>query len=488
MFAFTRFSLARQFMLVSLLILLAGMTIIGAWVSFQIERGVLSHTAAITALYMDSFVSPHLQSLMDANRLPEKDLAELDRLLQDTSLGQQIVSFKVWSPTGRILYSPSPDLMGRQFGIEGDLAQALDGEVTSEISHLNRPEHEYERQLWSELIETYAPVRATGSEEVIAVSEFYQMPDDLKAEIRMAQFRSWLVVGAATLIMYFLLAGMVGRASNTILTQRENLQNQLTQVRELLSQNQHLHTRVRRAAARTTALNEQFLRRISADLHDGPGQDLALAAMRIEPLCEDFVNGTQPGMMVQVEAEDLCITHTSLTSALKELRVISGGLRLPQLINLPPADVARRATRAYRRKTKRTVTLQVDDAPETAPIPVKITLYRVLQEALVNAFHHAGDAEQRVKLWGEDGRLHIEIADNGTGFDLQSAARDGSLGLVGMRERVELLGGTFTVKTAPNQGTHLCVMIPLEEVATASPTPTNTAVYTNSESEFKILS
>ena len=161
MVSFTRFSLARQFQIISLLILGAGMLVIGACVSRQIEQGVLNRTAAITALYVDSFVSPHLQSLQNGDRLTPSELAELDRLLSETALGQQIVSFKIWSSAGQILYNPVPEQIGRQYGIGDDLAGALSGNVNSSLSDLEDPENEYERQRWDRLIETYAPVRAT---------------------------------------------------------------------------------------------------------------------------------------------------------------------------------------------------------------------------------------------------------------------------------------------------------------------------------------
>ncbi len=95
--AFANVSLTRQFMLVSLAILLTGMLVIGVWVSYEIERGVLNRTAAITALYVDSFVSPKIQSLATEAELPNEVMEDLDQLISDTPLGQQIVSFKIWS-------------------------------------------------------------------------------------------------------------------------------------------------------------------------------------------------------------------------------------------------------------------------------------------------------------------------------------------------------------------------------------------------------
>lgn len=463
MFAFTKFSLARQFMLVSFLILLTGMLIIGLWVGKQIEIGVTNRTAAVTSLYVDSFVSPYLQDLSRTGNLESRQLAALNRLLTETPLGKRIVAFKVWTPDGHILYSPNPNLIGQQYVLQDDLEKAFAGEVSSKISNLKQPENEYERLIWDTLIETYAPIWAKGGGEVIAVSEFYQTPDDLQAEILAAQLRSWLVVGLATLAMYLLLAGMVGRASNIILAQQTDLRDNVAQLHTLLAQNKELHGRVRRAAARTTTLNERFLRRISADLHDGPGQDLALALMRLESLCNGDEGQATP---FAAEANEFPLVHDILASALKDLRAIAAGLRLPELNELSPAEVARRATHDYKHKTGQTVTLIVDGAPEAASMPVKIALYRVLQEALANGFRHTGGVGQTVKVWGEDGRLHAEVADTGTGFDLRSVSHDGHLGLAGMRERVELLGGTFSVETASGQGTRVSAVIPLEKVET----------------------
>lgn len=466
MFSFTKFSLARQFMLASLLILLAGMTIIGLLVSKQIEDKVIYQTGAVTAMYVDSFISPHLQDLSTESNIDPESVLELDRLLGESHLGQQIASFKVWSPDGRIIYSPNPNLIGRQFSIDDELDDAFSGEVRTNLSTLNRPEHVYEKQFWDVLIETYAPVRADGSGEIIAVSEFYQLPGNLKSGIREAQVQSWLVVGAATLVMYLLLASMVGRASNTILRQQDELQEKVFQLSELLTQNRFLHNRLRRAASRNTALNEQFLRRISSDLHDGPIQDLALALLRIESLEEACEECPTMGSKKRTPKVDFEIMHTALESSLKEIRTISAGLRLPELEPLSPVEVAKRAVRDYKRKTNQDVDFEANMAPGSAPIPVKITLYRVIQEALTNAFRHAGSSEKLVTLWGEDEKLQVEVEDTGTGFNPQSIFTDEHLGLVGMRERVELLGGDFYINSAPGQGTRIKAMIPLASVET----------------------
>jgi signal transduction histidine kinase len=461
MFSFRRVTLARQFLLISFLILLTGMLVIGVWVGRQIEVGVVNRTAAVTALYVDSFVAPHLQSLAESGQLDDEHLHQLDELLTGTPLGRRIVSFKVWLPDGRILYSSHPELIGRRFPVTPGLAAAFAGEVQAHVSNLDEPENEYERRYWSRLIETYAPVRAEGRGTVLAVSEFYQTTDELAQEIRAAQWRSWLIVGTATLAMYLLLAGLVGRASQTITAQQGQLQQQVDELTGLLGQNEQLHERIRRAAARTTALNERFLRRISADLHDGPGQDLGLALLRMDALADGCRNCQVETANGRTMSDDLDTVRSALHSALAEVRTISAGLRLPEMEKLDPAAVAARAVRDYERKSGRQVQLALGQLPGAAPLPVKITLYRLLQESLANSYRHAGAAEQQVEILCTAGSLDICIGDNGRGFDPQTVSTDGHLGLTGMRERVELLGGTFTVHSTPGEGSVIKASLPL---------------------------
>lgn len=455
MFANKQLTLAQQYMFVSLLVMLGGMVGIGVWISQQIETAVTNRTAAVTALYVDSYISPHLQGLAENGSQDAVDVSALEQLLSDTSLGSQIVSFKVWSPDGVILYSANPEQIGQQFTLEEGLAEAFNGEVVTEVSNLSKPEQAYESQNWDSLIETYAPSRDASSDTIIAVSEFYQTADALEAEIRAAQYRSWLIVAAVMIAVYLLLAGIVGRASKTIVSQQNELRGNVSQLNALLTQNRLLNGRVRRAAARTTALNEKHLRRISADLHDGPAQDLALALLRIEALTE-AVDSSQPSV-----SKDFRTVHIAIESAMEELRTISAGLRLPEIAPISLTETIHRAVRDFEQKTQSNVILTLGDLPEQAPLPVKITLYRVLKEALANGYRHANgkDLAAHTYIVGEE--LILEISDKGQGFSLKGESVDNRLGLVGMRERVELLGGQFEVHSVPGSGTTIRASLPL---------------------------
>lgn len=456
-------SLAHQFMLASLVVLVAGMLVIGWWVGRQIEAGVMSQTAGTTALYVDSFITPHLQDLAQTNALAPEGVAQLSSLLRETPLGQRVVAFKVWDASGRILYSTSPSNIGQVFPVRGGLARAWQGEVSTHVSDLRDEENASERERWSRLLETYSPVRLAGTNRIIAVAEFYQVVDDLQKDVLAAQLRSWLVVGAATLAMYLLLAGIVRRGSDTIVRQQAELSDKVAKLTDLLRQNAELHERVRRAATRTTALNERFLRRVSAELHDGPAQDLGLALLRMDGVMERCAACPIPGGEERKVSDDLGVVQTSLGRALQEVRAISAGLRLPELGELTLAETLARVVRDHERRTNTTVVLKADKLPEQVPLPVKITVYRLVQEALSNAYRHGGGVGQQVQAEAPDRYLRVHVIDDGPGFDWPRVARrEDHMGLTGMKERVESLGGLFQVKTGPGKGTRVTAWLPID--------------------------
>jgi signal transduction histidine kinase len=90
-------------------------------------------------------------------------------------------------------------------------------------------------------------------------------------------------------------------------------------------------------------------------------------------------------------------------------------------------------------------------------------VFRILQEALTNVARHAGASEVHVRLAREDENVALEVRDNGRGIDRQPAAAAGSLGILGMRERAVLVGGTLTIEAGATRGTIVRVTVPSSE-------------------------
>lgn len=453
-----RLSLEWRFNLASLGILLLSGLVLGWWVGEAIEVGVVHRSAAATALYVENFIVTELQELDDKDWLSDYHVAKLERLLASTPLGREIVAIRIWGPGGRIVYGEGE---GETFPIKNEQARAWQGAIVSEISDLDDEENAEQRTRFSHLLETYTPIRVEGSDRVIAVAEFYGSVTALEREIRVAQRQSWGIVSAVILISYALLVGLVRQGSRTITRQDAELRQRLSDLDGLLAQNQRLSERVTRAASRTTALNERFLRRISADLHDGPAQDLSFALLRFDSVASALPDGAHTHAQ-------LGVVQTSLQRATQEIRNIAHGLRLPELEPLTLPGVVSRAVREYERRSSQKVALTLTNVPDMAPLPLKITVYRLIQEALNNAFKHGGGCTQTVNVTLNGSTLdlrtlNLSITDNGRGFALgDTLSGDHGLGLVGMRERVESLGGVFSIETSPGAGTCVSARLPLE--------------------------
>lgn len=445
-------SLAGQFALVGSGVLLVGMIVISIWVTRQIADGVIRNTAASTALYMSSFVEPLVQDLAHGDTLSPQSQAELDRLRTETPLGRRVVSIKVWKEGGFVAYSSNKQNIGKTFGTSPDIERALAGDVTAQFGTLEDADDKFEQAAGVPLLEIYSPIREIGTGRIIAVAEFYEAATALKSNLFWTRLKSWLVVGTVTLMMFGMLSGIVMRGSQTIIRQRFALENHVGELSALLAQNEELRDRVQRASRRTAELNEKYLRRIGADLHDGPAQFLALAALRLDALDSLLADSpTNPS-----GRSDIDVVRDSLADALTDIREISTGLTLPELDDLSPAKLLRNAANAHERRTKTKVEVDIQSAPDDLDKSIKICLYRFVQETLSNAFRHAGGVGQRLTCRFDGGALEVTVSDTGPGFD-PSRKVEGShgLGLPGLRERIESIGGDLQVVSAPGQGTRL---------------------------------
>ncbi|MDR9763815.1 sensor histidine kinase [Rhizobium redzepovicii] len=449
-------SLASQFFIAGGLISIAAMFLVGILVTHLIEEAVIHNSGAATALYVDSVVAPLLPDMQTASFLDEGSAQALDETLGQGALGRRLVSFKLWRSDGTILYSNEKELVGKTFAVNDKLRNAFAGSLVARYEIADDPESETERALGKPLMEIYNPVLQPWSGQAVAVIEFYETAEGLGDSLANARLRSWAAVAALTAIFFLVLAVLVFRVSRTIEAQRKDLKERVNDLSALLAENRGLQRRLQRASQRVAALNETYLRSIGADLHDGPAQHIAYASLRLDS--DMLINASTPP---EAREKELAWIRSSLAEAMTEIRNICSGLVLPQIEKSSISEIVTRVVEAHQHKTEtRVETIIDDDGPEPAPA-VKICIYRFVQEALNNAYRHGGGIQQTVSAASHNGHVHVEVSDRGDGFDPMEV-RPTSLGLVGLRERIDSLGGSFDVKTGEGGTTVTMTFEPME--------------------------
>ncbi len=426
--------------------MLLSMAAAGYLIAGIVARDAQQNRAAGTALFVQSLVGPLTAELRVEGRLSERAIAGLRRLHDDSVFAKRFPHLEIWSPDGVVVYSNSPTLIGQSFRHPPALRQALNGKVAVSYTDLNAREHKM-RNFGTTYLEIYSPLREQGSGKIIGVAEIHEDTATLDDEMRQLRLAAWLSVALATAIIMLGLYGIVDHGSRTIEDQSHSLANRVTEAEALLNLNRQLRQRIRSASARVSELNEHYIRSIGADLHDGPAQLIGYAALKLPCVREAGNAELRNQQLLQIEA--------ALGEAIDEIRAISRGLLLPDLAALSLKLVLERAVRAHESRTSTSVTLIGAVSAGQLPLAVKICVFRFVQEGLNNAFRHSGGAGQRVEsVIDSQNMLVVRVIDAGMDESCGDSERTsaGGLGLHGLRERVESLGGYLAMTTLPGEG------------------------------------
>lgn len=229
----------------------------------------------------------------------------------------------------------------------------------------------------------------------------------------------------------------------------DSLKNQQLQVEQLLAQ--------------VVLAQEEERKRISVDLHDSVAQWLVAASYHIQT-CRHVLSGNTTGRA----QEELASMSSTINKSLKELRRVVIGLRPPALDELGLTHALRKSVEDLQADGLEGKFSEVG-SPCRLPSSVEIAAYRVIQEALNNIRKHAGATKVNVRLQFLKEKLMVDISDNGKGFDLSrtldSAVEVGHVGLVGMKQRAEMLGGEIKIKTGEGGGTSIVLTLPIQQPA-----------------------
>jgi len=455
-------SLSQQFAVVAIAVILPGMAVTGWWISKKVGDAVVRNTASAIFVSMENLLAPYAKEIDASGTLGIESRAKLDGLLTAARKRKTIVSMKIWSKDGTILYSSFPEMIGRKFGLSTNLLSAIQGQVAADLENEAHVEDSCERKQGIALLEVYAPLREPDSLRLVGAAEFYANGDQLGADVWSAVKESWLFVCALTALMATLLSGIAVKGGRTIAVQQNQLHAQVTNLSELLASNESLRERLRLANEDVSSVNEMVLQHVGADLHDGPVQKLAYVMMRLSKLRKQLSS-----------KESLDDLQKIVSDTLVDLRRMSSGLILPELTHATLQEAVDDAVKSHKNYTGNSVELRLGEISVSSSLALRTCVYRIVQEGLSNVFKHAKSVHPIVQAHMEGSEFIVIISDDGPGISKKIKGGVKGLGLRGMQARVEALGGVLTLRDKHGGGTELKAVLPLLERPYATATEQN---------------
>ena len=196
---------------------------------------------------------------------------------------------------------------------------------------------------------------------------------------------------------------------------------------------------------------------IARELHDDVNQRMALLAIEL-----DRWNQQLPPSAVEIHDH---IHHASqrLSDIAVDIQSLSHRLHSSKLEYLGLVAAAKSFCKELSEQQKVEIDFSHTDIPRSVPKEISLCLFRVLQETLQNAVKHAGVRHFKVELCGTEAEIQLTVSDQGVGFDPQNAIHSGGIGLISMRERMQLVRGEFSIKSRPGSGTTIHARVPFRE-------------------------
>jgi signal transduction histidine kinase len=205
------------------------------------------------------------------------------------------------------------------------------------------------------------------------------------------------------------------------------------------------------ALRRVVSAQELERQRLARELHDETGQALTSILLGLKSV-EDAKSASEASAAVS-ELRDLVVT------TLQDVRRLAVELRPKALDDFGLVSALERLVETFHEQTGIEVDLEPRLGEDRLPFDVDTTLYRITQEALTNVVKHAQARHVSIVLTRRDGSVSAVIEDDGRGFSSEPSDGDG-LGLLGMRERIALVGGRLEIESSPDAGTTLSIEVP----------------------------
>ena len=236
------------------------------------------------------------------------------------------------------------------------------------------------------------------------------------------------------------------------LTERKKAEDEIRQSRE----------RLRALSAHLQFVREQERIKIAREVHDDLGQVLSALRMELSLLNQNLLESSDTAPRQQI-LQELSTMSKLVDDTIRSVRRIITELRPEVLDHLDLSSALEWQIQEFRARTGIKTTFQ--SSVQNSPLNQDgvTAIFRILQETITNVSRHAQASAVQIKLIDNDDSIILEVKDNGRGITEEETKKTGSFGILGMRERVLLLGGTLTMTGIPGKGTTVRVEIPLSE-------------------------
>lgn len=437
--------LSRRFLATAVVVVALAMLVLGNSIGHYLQSSIAQGVAVSAAASIDSLIAHQLSEVSTQHELAPEDRSRLDEVFQigNDADSTRLLQICIWRLDGSMIYESAGGLVDK-FRAEDFRAAAAQDIVASSIASIPLEPVGPIAGHSLAVLRLYTPLRRPETGEVFAVAALYYSAKSLLEIQFQTQLSVWIVSGLVGLGVIGALYAMVARASRTIVSQRQHLAANLVASRKLSEEVHALHAESERLRLSANSANESLLAQVGSDIHDGPLQLLTLIILRLSKAAAR-APAQFPG-----EVSELQTTIQLATETMEELRNISTGLVLPELAPLGLGEAIRLAISRHEDATGTQVRRELRELPVNTSMALKVCAYRIVQEALNNAYRHAGAADTTVSAGARDGRLSLVVANearpgaNGadpvTAPDHEQTMR---LGLRGMRFRVESLGGAL---------------------------------------------
>lgn len=213
--------------------------------------------------------------------------------------------------------------------------------------------------------------------------------------------------------------------------------------------------RLQALSRRLVEVQEMERRYIARELHDDTSQALIGLAFALEIIKRD---ADKP----EAVASGVVEIDRIIGEILDNLHHLAVDLRPSALDHLGLIPAVRQYIDAINEKGAIFIQLDVQEQSQRLPGEIETALYRIIQEALVNVIRHANATRANVRIEIDEEQVRVFVSDNGVGFNVQDALSNGRLGLFGMRERAEIVGGSLTITSGPGVGTKISMEVPYD--------------------------